>query len=293
MNLILIQPTEPSLTDAGAVDLDPDDDRATHIIRHLKKKTGDTVSVGYVGSSVDPSSGAGRRCRASVHRREGGGVRLVPIANTMIEARRGPEIALVLAVPFPARLKYLWPVVASFAAVTRVVIVRGRLSDPEFCRSSALKPSVYEPMIERGMSQGGRTRAVTVDVRLEDDAISKESFERLGLLGDGDDGVARIFLDCGDEEGTPPPARDVVLRSCGNVRGIPSAVVAVGPERGWTEEEAKVFVEECGFGSAMLGSSILRVDAAVVSGLAIVSAALDECHGERERENKRKRACST
>lgn len=104
MNLILIQPTEPSLTVAGAVDLDPDDDRATHIIRHLKKKTGDTVSVGYVGS---PSSGVGRQCRASVLRREGGGVRLVPIAKTMIEAKRGPEITLVLAVPFPARLKSL------------------------------------------------------------------------------------------------------------------------------------------------------------------------------------------
>jgi len=54
-------------------------------------------------------------------------------------------------------------------------------------------------------------------------------------------------------------------------------VLAVGPERGWTDDEAKFFVEECGFRSATLGGSILRVDAAVVAGLGMVSAALDEC----------------
>jgi hypothetical protein len=38
----------------------------------------------------------------------------------------------------------------------------------------------------------------------------------------------------------------------------------------------------CGFRSATLGGSILRVDAAVVAGLGMVSAALDECVRSRE-----------
>ena len=71
-----------------------------------------------------------------------------------------------------------------------------------------------------------------------------------------------------------------LLEQFGNGGGatIPSAIVAVGPERGWTEEEANVFVKECGYRSATLGCSVLRVDTAVVAGLGIVSAALDECH---------------
>eukprot|EP00585_Thalassiosira_rotula_P001906 CAMPEP_0196139316 /NCGR_PEP_ID=MMETSP0910-20130528/6632_1 /TAXON_ID=49265 /ORGANISM="Thalassiosira rotula, Strain GSO102" /LENGTH=308 /DNA_ID=CAMNT_0041400027 /DNA_START=77 /DNA_END=1003 /DNA_ORIENTATION=- len=306
MNLILIKPNETSLTDTGAVDLPPDDERTTHIIKHLNKKTGDTVSVGYIVDSS--SSGVGCKCKATVLHRENGGVRLVPIPKTMIQSPKEPEITLILAVPFPARLKYLWPVITSFSAVTRVVIVKGKLSNPEFCESKALKPSVYEPMIEKGMSQGGRTRPVKVDICLEDDAISRKSFQCLGLVRNNnnnnnnnstsdtdtdDSSTARIFLDCGDEDKTPPPARNVVLEQIGMVNNsnneFPSAIVAVGPERGWTDGEARIFVEECGFRSAMLGSSILRVDTAVVSGLGIVSAALDECQNESDREYKRKR----
>eukprot|EP00580_Thalassiosira_gravida_P015873 CAMPEP_0201657710 /NCGR_PEP_ID=MMETSP0494-20130426/858_1 /ASSEMBLY_ACC=CAM_ASM_000839 /TAXON_ID=420259 /ORGANISM="Thalassiosira gravida, Strain GMp14c1" /LENGTH=306 /DNA_ID=CAMNT_0048134597 /DNA_START=152 /DNA_END=1072 /DNA_ORIENTATION=- len=304
MNLILIKPNETSLTDTGAVDLPPNDERTTHIIKHLNKKTGDTVSVGYIVDSSS-SSGVGCKCKATVLHRENGGVRLVPKPKTMIQSPKEPEITLILAVPFPARLKYLWPVITSFSAVTRVVIVKGKLSNPEFCESKALQPSVYEPMIEKGMSQGGRTRPVKVDICLEDDAISRKSFECLGLVRSNntsttntdtdDSSTARIFLDCGDEDKTPPSARNVVLEQIGKVNNnnnnneFPSAIVAVGPERGWTDEEARIFVEECGFRSAMLGSSILRVDTAVVSGLGIVSAALDECQNESDRECKRKR----
>jgi len=285
MNLVLIKPEERS-TDTGAVDLPPNDERTVHILSHLNKTTGDTVSVGFV-DSVE-----GCKCKAIVLQRRNGGVRLVPKPKTIVRSSaRLPRITLVLAVPFPARLKYLWPVIASFEAVTRIVIVRAELSNPEFCETRALKPSVYEPMIERGMSQGGRTRPIKVDVCLE--PISRDLFGRLGLLCDNGinndgkinkrDGTARIFLDCGDEYETPPPARDVILEQCrkGNDDSIPSAIVAVGPERGWTEGEAKVFVNECGFDSAMLGSSILRVDTAVVSGLGIVSAALDECQQQQ------------
>ena len=52
-------------------------------------------------------------------------------------------------------------------------------------------------------------------------------------------------------------------------------------------------MNECGFKSASLGSSILRVDTAVVACLGIVSAVLDEFRNKRQRssssssENKR------
>mmetsp|Transcript_14426 Transcript_14426/g.20457 ORF Transcript_14426/g.20457 Transcript_14426/m.20457 type:complete len:193 (-) Transcript_14426:70-648(-) len=168
-----------------------------------------------------------------------------------------------------------------------LTIVVGQLSNPEFNATKNLLPEVYTTLIEKGMMQGGRTRQVKVDVCVsDDDTVSKELLEKLGLLCKSDDGVARVFLDCGDETTIPTPARDVVLKHCGKVTTAapPSAIIAVGPERGWTAEEAALFVSECGFESATLGNSILRVDTAVIAGLGIVSAALDECHRERIRE---------
>ena len=289
MNLILLKQSELS-ADTGVVDLPPNDERTKHIRSHLKKMPGDKVSVGL----IRPDGGC--RGKASVFELQNGALRLVPHAETMIASPRLPEITLILAVPFPSRLKYLWPVMASFATVSRIVIVRGKLSNPEFCQSSALRPSVYEPMIEAGMSQGGRTRPIKVDICVEDESISKQLLERLGIVAKNntdDDGIARIFLDCGDENATPPPARDVVIEQCGskgNNSELPSAIIAVGPERGWTDEEADIFVKQCGFKSAMIGSSILRVDTAVVAGLAVVSAALDECsHAKSDRDCKRRR----
>lgn len=287
MNLVLIKPSECT-TDTGAVDLPADDDRTKHILGHLAKTTGDTVSVGFVNAD------GGSRCKAVVLQRQNGGIRLVPKANTVVKSPPLPEITLVLAVPFPARLNYLWAVVSSFVSVTRIVVVKGRLSNHEHAFSRKLKPDVYEPMVETGMSQGGRTRPVKVDVCTQEE-LSRELMERLGLArggGSDDDGVARVFLDCGDEQSTPPPARDVVLEQCGKDSECPRAIVAVGPERGWTDEEAKLFVNECGFRSAMIGSSIFRVDTAVVAGLGIVSAALDECQKQPDREIKRKRVNS-
>ena len=172
-----------------------------------------------------------------------------------------------------------------------LTLTTGQLSNPEFNATKNLLPEVYTSLIEKGMMQGGRTREVKVDVCVsDDDTVSKELLDRLGLLCQADDnkhdGIARVFLDCGDDTTTPAPARDVVLEHCSKVTAsaAPSAVIAIGPERGWTAEEASLFVNECGFESATLGNSILRVDTAVIASLGIVSAALDECHRERIRE---------
>ena len=308
MNLILIKTSERSHADTdGAIDLPPTDDRAKHIIQHLQKTTGDEVSIGLIDPHTD-----GCKCKAVVYIiQNNGGVKLVPKLDTIIKSISPPslpQITLILAVPFPARLKYLWPVMSSFVDVTRIVIVKAELSNPEFIQSKALQPSIYEPMIEKGMSQGVRTRPIKVDVCIqENEPISKALFDKLGLVNDVDDGsTARVFLDCGDEDETPSPIRDVIMEQLGSSTRSdnspsPTAIVAIGPERDWTDKEAKMFVNECEFKSASLGSSILRVDTAVVACLGIVSAVLDEFRNKRQSrsssssssssssENKRKR----
>jgi hypothetical protein len=132
-----------------SIDLPPNDERMRHIVGHLNKVTGDDVHVGF----VDPITG-GYKCRATVMRTDDGGVKLVRVPGTIVMSVPMPEITLVLAVPFPSRMRYLWPLISAFAYVTRVIIVKSKLSDGEYMKSSALSSRVYGPMIARGMSQG-------------------------------------------------------------------------------------------------------------------------------------------
>lgn len=245
------------------------DERAVHIQKHLRKISGDTVAIGIVG---------GCKGKATIQLNDAGTITLLLQDDTFTETPNGPEITVILALPFPGRLKALWPVLASFCAVTRVVVVKGRLSNEEFCETSALQQKVYGPLIEKGMSQGVRTRPVDVDICV-DEFISKELLNKSGVMkceSTQEDGIARLFLDCGDETTIPPPSREIVLKHCSQSCN-PKAIIAIGPERGWTDEEAKLFVDECGFESATLGSSILRVDTAAIASVGIISAALDEC----------------
>ena len=302
------------------VRLEGNDPRARHIAQHLRKRTGDRVSVGVIGGSkgkaivhveeesCDNASVGGGEPKKK--KKKGGGPRVTleltfdPACNDA-QAQQQPEMTLILAIPQPKRLQKLWSVISQMG-VTRIVLIRAKLSPfGTHCQSSKFNEGSYRALIEEGMAQGAHTRKVRVDVEV-DEVISPAVLQRLGLTsvsdGDGGDGgngddnmktdevkrQARLFLDCGDESGmVVPPARDVVMEACAlpnNDKGktskaasaTPSAVLAIGPERGWTEEEARLFQDVGGFRMASLGPSILRVDVAVVAGLALVSAALDE-----------------
>ena len=132
MNLILIKEKEISKT--GVIDLQPTDERSKHVIQHLKKTTGDEVSIGCIQENQN-----GYKCKAKVTIQQNNGVKLIPKPNAIIHSPIVPEITLILAVPFPARLKYLWPVIVSFVGLNRVVIIRSALSNPEFELSKALQ----------------------------------------------------------------------------------------------------------------------------------------------------------
>ena len=273
------------------------DARARHIVQHLRKRTGDRVSVGVIngpkGKAIvivdDAKSDATGDVEDSKKKKGGANVTLEltldPSGNNGQSAQ--PETTLVLAIPQPKRLQKLWSVISQMG-VTRIILIRAKLSPyGTHCKSSKFTEESYRALIEEGMAQGAHTREVRVDVEV-DEVISRAVLERLGLRRNGNDdnnaaqSEARLFLDCGDESGMAvPPAREVVMEACtssdANASSVPpSAVLAIGPERGWTEEESRLFQDEGGFRMASLGPSIMRVDVAVVAGLAVVSAALDE-----------------
>ena len=273
------------------------DHRAMHITQHLRKKVGDQVSVGVINGSKGKAIVTALD-EIEESKKQKGYVYFPSVTLELTFDPSGnngqsaqPEMTLILAIPQPKRLQKLWSVISQIG-VTRIILIRAKLSPfGTHCKSSKFTEESYRALIVEGMAQGAHTREVRVDVEV-DEVISPAVLERLGLRrnGNGEENnnatqrQARLFLDCGDESGmVVPPAREVVMEACAvsdpNASSSsvpPSAVLAIGPERGWTEEEARLFQDEGGFRMASLGPSILRVDVAVVAGLAVVSAALDE-----------------
>jgi 16S rRNA (uracil1498-N3)-methyltransferase len=304
MNLILFKRSEISDGDGKSIQLESKDPRTKHIFDHLKKCDGDTVTVGII---------SGRQGNAIVRydvdnccqKRLDFDFDTSVVIDHSSSKDSNHKIVLVLSMPFPKRLKYLWPQISSMG-VTRVCIVRGSLSDSSFAKSSSITPKVYRPLIEEGMSQGCHTKEVTVDIEVED-VLSRAVLDKLGLTMRGSTSSQlscttrdiRIVLDCGDEASSLPlPLHRVVMKNISDVADTTTlessncVVLAIGSERGWTEDEARLF-QEAGFHAASLGKSILRVDTAVVAGLGIVSAILDEQEVAKNTNHQQKIQSST
>lgn len=147
MNLILLKQSEIQTTSSGGggddntnvvetssfVNLPSKDERAKHITNHLHKKSGESVSIGIIdgkkGKAIvrhyHHNNSSNNISNNSMDGGGGSGIRLEIQSDTLVTPPATPEITLVLAVPFPMRIKALWPVIASFTSVTRVVIVKG------------------------------------------------------------------------------------------------------------------------------------------------------------------------
>jgi 16S rRNA (uracil1498-N3)-methyltransferase len=276
MNLILLQPSELTSTCKDESTSEPppatrtailpvDDIRAKHIVKHLHKQSGDRVLVGVEG---------GKKHHALVTFLPQG-VQLTLCNDEDLRNNHHSRVTLLLAMPFPMRLKYLWPVVASMG-VDRVIVIRGCLSNPDFCKTRVLQPESYLPLLREGMSQGGHVHLPSVDMNVNEN-VSDESLDKL-LAEEPCATNIKILLDCGDETSVPPTVREVIQnhQKHQTLSQQFSAMIAIGPERGWTEGEAHMF-QRAGFQPASMGPPILRVDTAVVAAISLTQAALQEC----------------
>lgn len=96
--------------------------------------------------------------------------------------------------------------------------------------------------------------------------ISSPVAPRAAFAGRGDQ--LGIFL---SELSTAPPLRDILTEQA----GCPSAILAIGPEGGWTEEECAA-AAAAGLQGASMGTLILRTETAVIASLAALRYALDK-----------------
>lgn len=231
MNLILIEPEEFSGNDVVLHDR-----RADHIRKVLRSKVGDTVRIGL----IDGPLGKGRI--VEITKRS-----VCLTANFDEDVPNRSPLDIVLALPRPIMLKRVLAQAASLGA-GRISIINANRVEKSYFHSSVVQEEMFREFLLLGLEQAIDTRVPEIKIYprfrpfIEDilPAIAADTPVRL---------VAHPEAEKNLPEAISHPLKD-------------RAILAIGPEGGWTDFEIDKFLEQ-GFTPFSLGPRILRVDTAV------------------------------
>ena len=155
-------------------------------------------------------------------------------------------VALVLALPRPKILRKVLQAVASMG-VKRLALVGTYRVEKSYLGSPLLEPAALEAELRLGLEQGRDTRLPAISLHRFFKPFVEDELDTLFPPGE----MARLV------------AHPVAAGPMEAVRrGAPRAVVAIGPEGGFTPYEAATLVER-GFAPVTFGPRPLRVDVAV------------------------------
>ncbi|MAJ58509.1 MAG: 16S rRNA (uracil(1498)-N(3))-methyltransferase [bacterium TMED88] len=226
MNLVLLEDTD--FVAPGQVRLEGR--RHRHLRKILRVDVGDVVLVGQLAGSV----GRGR-----VDKLDSQSVFL------SVELNEGPPaalpITLVLALPRPPVLRRVLSGVSAMG-VKRICLIDTESVEKSFWQSHGVLGDSIREQLMLGLEQSRDTRLPDVSLHRDFGIFAKETLPR---LLDGVDGYLAH----------PAPARSVPP-------GSGAALLAVGPEAGWTEVE-RDWLAELGLMPLGLGMRALRVETAV------------------------------
>ncbi len=241
MNLLLVRDQEWDGDDSVIVA----GDRARHLLQVIRCRAGDEIRVGRPNGPV----GIGRVLEAGPTE-----VRLAcrfdgrpPVVGRM---------ELLMAVPRPKVLGRVIEQAVSLG-VARIHLLRTWFVEKSYLGCDLLKrPELMEARIWNGLEVSGRTHVPEVRIHPLFRPFVEDRLDH--ILGDGG---GRYVAHPGAEA----PLVGVALPQGGRL------ALAVGPERGWTTFERDLLVAH-GFQAVSLGNGTLRVETAVVAGLAILAA---------------------
>lgn len=223
--------------------------RAEHVLNVLHGEVGQVLKTGEVdgliGTSVvesiellppDPATGLvqGRITVRCVH----------------AERAVAPWVDLVLAPPRPRAMKRLLPQLVQMG-VGRIVLVGAQKVEKAFWGAQLLKEQVYRPLLLDGLMQAGTTALPRIQV--------ERNFRR--YLEGG------RFEDDFRNQPRRVVAHPYVTGTTAVAKSGERAVVALGPEGGWTDDEVALLAAH-GFAGLSLGPRILRTDTAAIAVLA-------------------------
>jgi 16S rRNA (uracil1498-N3)-methyltransferase len=229
VNLILLDPGE--LAADGTARLGGR--RAEHAWTVLRARPGAVLQVGVAGGRL----GAGEVLAA-------GPGELVLRVRLERDPPPRSAVDLLLALPRPKILRKVLHAAASMG-VGRLVLLGSYRVERSYFGSPLLAPEALAAELRLGLEQGRDTVAPEVVVRRFFKPFVEDELDRTFA------GAARLLAD-------PGAARQVDAI----VPAAARAVVAVGPEGGWTAYEAEELARR-GFAGFSAGPRALRVDAAV------------------------------
>ena len=237
MNLILFaKPFETTRLEAG-------DPRAQHILKVLRARIGTKVFVGFVN---------GQRARAEVSCVEADGAVGLEVIGT--EAAPLPlPIRLLIGLPRPHTAKRILFEAASMG-VRELHFFEAERGEPSYAQSTLWHSEEWKDRLRLGTEQSFGTHVP--EVGMHTDLQSAISF----LQGEG----AHVALDNYEAAGALPHMLE---------EGACSAVIALGPERGWSPDERDTFRKN-GWKLAHLGAHVLRLETACTAAVAAASACL-------------------
>ena len=166
-----------------------------------------------------------------------------------------PRLQVVLLLSVVKFDAFEWAIEkATELGVTEIVPLAAARSEKALVAASEKRSERWRKIVLEAAQQSRRVGLPVLQPIIKPETAFSARGERLG-----------IFL----SERAEAPALRVVLRD----RAASQAVLAIGPEGGWTDEERDLAVK-AGFHEASLGRLILRTETAVIAALASLSFAL-------------------
>ena len=234
MNLILFDAPFESLR------LEGDDPRAQHLRKVLRAELGSLVFVGFVN---------GPRARAKVVALERDGA----LELELIGTESGPAalpLILLIGLPRPHTAKRILFEAASLG-VAGIHFFEAERGEPSYAQSSLWHSDEWRERLRLGAEQAFSTHLPQV-------AMHADLQSAITALYGAD---VRVVLDHYEAAGP----LGAVLPEAGA-----SAVIALGPERGWSAGERDVF--RCnGWKLAHMGAHVLRAETACVAAVSVVA----------------------
>jgi 16S rRNA (uracil1498-N3)-methyltransferase len=219
-------------------------DRARHLGVVLRAQAGQLYEL---------SDGA-RVCLGRIEKVARDGVEFALLEELPAEEPRLHVVLLLSVVKFDA---FEWAIEkATELGVTEIVPLAAARSEKALIAAAEKRSERWRKIVLEAAQQSRRVKLPVLQPVARPEVAFTARSERLG-----------IFL----SERAEASGLRVVLRD----RVASQAVLAIGPEGGWTDDERDVAVK-AGFHEASLGRLILRAETAVIAALASLSYALGE-----------------
>ncbi len=218
------------------------DERAKHIVEILKLKVGDEFRMGIVNQSEG-------KAKVEAISLEG-----VKISYESISSPELYPVTLLCAQVRPICMKRILREAVSLG-VGRIILTGSDTGEKSYLSSNLYKTDEYKEYLLDGAMQSSHagipqvffTNSVDGALNLIKDIGMKE-----------DEKCSLIVLD--NVVGAVPLSTSAIKKS---------AVLAIGPERGWSQRERNLFVAN-GFAPMLLGSRVLRTETACSAGVAVL-----------------------